>query len=263
MISSRKKDSRKKESKKFGDATTGIVIIIVFLLLFAIGNVLITMFFFTLIQNPYTLPLHITPCVTGSCYLIRYPFYGILLFWDLSLTPAWNSFVEAMIFPIMYTILHSLSPWLLLQLIFYPFLSLLLVMVSVGLVRMKNWARIFTIIFFAYSSIFAVLNLKCVGLEYILFNINTLSVFAIIGTLGEGLILVIANILHLILAIGIVGYLFGDVRYRFGVKAEIKKTIKTERDQILSKRDAHVSGFGRMIREAWEKEKEYRRSKNS
>jgi len=225
------------------------------------------MFFLTLIRNPYTLPVRMTPCQGVPDYIIRYPFYGITLYWSPSwstaLNPAWNSLVEAMIFPTMYIILHSLSPWLFLQLIFYPILSILLVMVSVGLVRMKNWARILTIIFFGYSSFFAVLNLKCVSLECILFNINTLSVFAIIGTPGGGLMLVIANILHLILAMGVVGYLFGDVRYRFGVKAEIKKTRKTERDQILSKRDAHVSGFGRMIREAWEKEKEHRRSKNS
>ncbi len=216
--------NKKNKSKNIKGVTAGIVFIVVFLLLIAIGNVLITMFFFTIIQNPYTLPLHITPGVIGSGYIIRYPFYGIVLFWDppgsIFGNPAWNSLVEAMIFPGMYLILQSLSSWLLLQLIFYPLLSVIIVVLSVGLIRMKNWARISTIILFAYSSFFAVLNLKGVSLEYIFFNINTLSVFAIIGTLGEGLILVIANILHLILAIGVVGYLFGDVRYRFGVKAE-------------------------------------------
>nr|MDO8081278.1 hypothetical protein [Candidatus Freyarchaeota archaeon] len=114
------------------------------------------------------------------------------------------------------------------QVIFYLVLSVVLFFVAWGLFRMRNWARVITIIYcililVSFFIFFLAFPSKS-GFSYYPFNINIpMVLFSLTSLLTEAsnyipfpfLISSIELAISIIMAIAIPLYLFGDVKYEF------------------------------------------------
>lgn len=101
------------------------------------------------------------------------------------------------------------------QVVFYLILSVLLVVFAVGLFRMKNWARVTTVIYSVLNFIFFFLFFFHIYYFYVpVFNINILTVLLFLSELDLVLIY-LTGLVSLVTAILIPVYLFRDVKYEF------------------------------------------------
>ncbi|MGQ9723575.1 MAG: hypothetical protein ACUVXA_19920 [Candidatus Jordarchaeum sp.] len=105
------------------------------------------------------------------------------------------------------------------QVIFYTLLGIVLVIMAIGLLRMKNWARITTIIYTLLIIIFAFVYFAfflITGYDYMFFDVNILAVLFSFGPRDYFALLgLFTTVISLIIGIAILVYLFGDVRYEF------------------------------------------------
>jgi hypothetical protein len=197
-----------------------IAIIVLFLSLSAIGSLIMLIPFVELLSNPYSQP--ISWISFGGYIRINFPFYDISLYYILG-DPLSTYLAMSLILPMQFLIVQSLSLILKMQLVFYPLLSLLLIVLSRGLIKLENWARKGTIVFYMVSLGYACLTIfpfLAGGLNLAFFNVNILVALASITTglfttMGYSYYTILANMLHIILAVIILVYLFGELKHFF------------------------------------------------
>ncbi|MFB0561470.1 MAG: hypothetical protein ACETWM_09695 [Candidatus Lokiarchaeia archaeon] len=128
-----------------------------------------------------------------------------------------------------------MSPILQMQIVFYLLLGLMLIVLSTDLIKMKNWARKGTIIYFTVSLGYACLTIfpfLALGSNLAFFNVNILVALASITTglfttMGYSYYTILANISHIILAVIILVHLFGELKHFFDSNSH-PKSGKTE-----------------------------------
>ncbi len=227
-----------KEKRAKGRVVNGVIpdqiaIIVLFLSLSAIGSLIMLIPFAEFLVNPYSLP--ITSVCTIGCS-IGFPFYDIgLPYTPLHGLPSSPYLAMSLILPMQFLIVQSLSPMFQMQIVFYLLLGLLLIVLSRGLIKLKNWARKGTMVYYMVSLGYACLTIfpfLAGGLNLAFFNVNILVALASITTglfnrLGYSYYTILANILHIILAVIILVYLFGELKHFFDTNSH-PKSGKTE-----------------------------------
>lgn len=192
--------------------------IVVILLLLAIGSLFAITPILALVQNPYSLPLEIG-CADGQCAVFS-PFYRLIIPFNPTWEPQWSSLVIAMILPFKYLIVQSLSPLFQIPFIFYPSLSLLLVVIAIGILMMKNWARILAII----SSVLIWIQPVFIHMlqlpvsdfyEYAFFNINILMALSIFPARGSPELIALAYIINIAWVVPLLIFLSGASKYKY------------------------------------------------
>jgi hypothetical protein len=203
-----------KRTKKILD---NITLIALFLSFLAFGSLLMLVFFLRILVNPYSLPIF----YSGIGYSIYFPFYGISIPY-MTGYPLIDYLAVSLFLPMQFLIVQSMSPILQMQILFYLILGLILIVLSAGLVKMKNWARIGTIIYFFVSLGYSFLTITPILvrglLQLALFNVNIIVALGSIITrspVSYDLFALSANLLYIILAVIIFVYLSGDVKYVF------------------------------------------------
>ncbi len=194
----------------------GVKLIVVLLLLFALGSVAAALGYWYIMVNPSIFIFH------KISYFFETTFAAIgggILIFDIIFPIVVTQFVYRIVsFQLTIGIFSA-------HVIFYLILSPILIFVAVGLYRMRNWARVTTIIYsiltFIFAFIFAYLTFPPVlervsfELNYPLFNINIPMVLLSLTEVSFVGIFFLGLAVSLIIGIGIPLYLSRDAKYEF------------------------------------------------
>ena len=178
--------------------TWGVNLIAIFLLISALGSVFVGIYYWDVLHNP-----------------LFYEAMGRIDYFLLSEARPDVMVFLTHLFIIRYVNFLAVSGRLVFQVVFYPLLSVLLVAITVGLVKMMNWARIATVVYFIISIAFAFFFLfPEVPLNSFNINILTALIHAAFYSLDPYYYTPIL-LVSLILGITVPVYLSGDVKYEF------------------------------------------------
>lgn len=180
---------------------SGVTVIVIFLLLNTLGYLAVGLCYLALLNNPAPL---IFPNIDLSMFVSRY-----------GATPT-DQIVLMIIGAIIGKGIDFLSiSWILTpQVIFNVLLIPLLIVMSLGLFRMKKWARITTIIYTILYIAFPFVLFIGTNSQYF-FNLNIFVALLLVTQQGNALLWVAAIIITLVSGILILWYLFGNAKYDF------------------------------------------------
>jgi len=179
----------------------GGYLIAVLLSVSALGYLVVGFYYLTVLHNP-------------SLYVFKFSSSG----WWLIIGSRPEYVVEFITLMIINRILaFQNAVWLLcIQVVFYTLLCVILIATVWGLLRVRNWARVVTLIYFALLFVFAFTAPFYGYVGYSFFDLNLIRIFSLLALSYYAWYLdLFALPVSLLLVIPVFVYLLGDVKYQF------------------------------------------------
>ncbi|MHA1362172.1 MAG: hypothetical protein ACTSP1_06470 [Candidatus Freyarchaeota archaeon] len=180
----------------------GVYLIAVLLSVSALGYLAVGFYYLTVLHNP-------------SLYVFKFSSSG----WVLMIGWSPEYIVRTIIFMIIdRSLAFQEAVWLLsVQVVFYTLLCVILIATVWGLLRMRNWARVVTLIYFALLFVFAFAAPFYSGyIGYSFFDLNLIRIFSLLVPSDYAWYLELFVLpVSLLLVIPVFVHLLGDVKYQF------------------------------------------------